>query len=137
MRAWELQQLKLAKNKYFTRCGLNDDGSRKRELALLRGAFSNAFRSKASLTEMGQLLERDHSTVIHAYKQHDARLAYADYRYFYKIACEIRDEQNLEIIDEIDVKSYEKEITRLNDLVTELSKYKELYLTLKKTFDEF
>jgi hypothetical protein len=25
----------------------------------------------------------------------------------------------------------------LNDMVTELSKYKELYLTLKKTFDEF
>ena len=137
MRAWELQQLKIAKNKYFTRCGLKDDGSRRRELALLRGAFVNAFRSKASLTEMGALLERDHSTVIHSYKQHDSRLYYSDYRHFYKIACEIRDEQNLEIIEDIDVKSYESEITRLNDLVAELSKYKELYLTLKKTFDEF
>lgn len=137
MRAWELQQLKIAKTKYFTRCGLHDDGSRRRELALLRGAFSNAFRSKASLMEMGALLERDHSTVVHAYKEHESRLQYADYRHFYKIACQLRDEMNLEIIDEIDVKSYEAEITRLNDLVAELSKYKELYLTLKKTFDEF
>jgi len=29
------------------------------------------------------------------------------------------------------------EIKRLNDIITELIKYKELYLTLKKTFDEF
>ena len=137
MRAWELQQLKIAKNKYFTRCGLEDDGSRRRELSLLRGAFVNAFRSKASLNEMGEILGRDHSSVHHMFKEHDARLCYTDYRYFYKVACEIREEQNLEIIDEVDVKSYEKEITRLNDLVSELSKYKELYLTLKKTFDEF
>lgn len=137
MRAWELQQLKIAKNKYFTRCGLEDDGSRRRELSLLRGAFVNAFRSKASLTEMGEILGRDHSSVHHMFKEHDARLYYTDYRYFYKIACEVREEQNLDIIDEVDVKSYEKEITRLNDLVSELSKYKELYLTLKKTFDEF
>ena len=137
MRAWELQQLKIAKNKYFTRCGLEDDGSRRRELSLLRGAFVNAFRSKASLNEMGEILQRDHSSVHHMFKEHEARLYYTDYRYFYKVACEIREEQNLEIIDEVDVKSYEKEITRLNDLVSELSKYKELYLTLKKTFDEF
>ena len=46
-------------------------------------------------------------------------------------------EIDLEIVEDVDVKSYENEITRLNDLITELSKYKELYLTLKKTFDEF
>ena len=137
MRAWELQKLKQAKNQYFTRCGFDDDGSRKRELALLRGAFCNAFRSTASLTELGHLLERDHSTVVHSFKQHQSRLLYADYRHFYRIACELRNEADLEIVEDVDLKSYEQEITRLNDLVSELSKYKELYLTLKKTFDEF
>ena len=137
MRTWELQQLKQAKNKYFTRCGLHDDGSRRRELSLLRGAFANAFRSKASLLEMGKILEIDHSSVVYAHNEHSARLSYTDYRSFYKIACELRSEVDLEVVEDFNVGSLEKEITRLNDLVTELSKYKELYLTLKKTFDEF
>lgn len=137
MRVWELQKIKQAKKQFFTRCGYEDDGSRRRELALLRGAFCNAFRSIAGLTELGNILERDHSTIVHSFKQHESRLFYADYRRFYKIACEIRKEIDLEIVEEVDVKSYESEITRLNDLITELSKYKELYLTLKKTFDEF
>jgi hypothetical protein len=41
------------------------------------------------------------------------------------------------VLEDIDITSYEREITRLNEVVSELSKYKELYLTLKKTFDEF
>jgi hypothetical protein len=53
MRVWELQKLKQAKIQYFTRCGLHDDGSRRQELALLRGAFSNAFRHTATLMEIG------------------------------------------------------------------------------------
>lgn len=62
---------------------------------------------------------------------------YRDYRYYYKVACQVRDELDLEVMEDVDIKSYENEITRLNDLVSELSKYKELYLTLKQTFDEF
>ena len=137
MRVWELQKMKQAKVQYFTRCGLHDDGSRRQKVALLRGAFSNAFRHTATLMELGNVLGRDHSSIVHSIKQHESRLFYADYRRFYKIACEIRKEIDLEIVEDVDVKSYENEITRLNDLVTELSKYKELYLTLKKTFDEF
>jgi hypothetical protein len=56
---------------------------------------------------------------------------------FYKIACEIKNEAELDVLEDIDITSYEREITRLNEVVSELSKYKELYLTLKKTFDEF
>jgi len=37
----------------------------------------------------------------------------------------------------VDSKSLEDEIKKLNDMVSELVKYKELYLSLKKTFDEF
>ena len=62
---------------------------------------------------------------------------YIDYRRFYKIACEIKNEAELDVLEDIDITSYEREITRLNDMVAELFKYKELYLTLKKTFDEF
>jgi hypothetical protein len=137
MRVWELQKLKQAKIQYFTRCGLHDDGSRRQELALLRGAFSNAFRHTATLMEIGNLLGRDHSSIVHSIKQHESRLFYTDYRRFYKIACEIKNEAELDVLEDIDITSYEREITRLNEVVSELSKYKELYLTLKKTFDEF
>jgi hypothetical protein len=41
------------------------------------------------------------------------------------------------VLDAVDLKSLEDEIKKLNEMVTELVKYKELYLTLKKTFDEF
>ncbi len=87
--------------------------------------------------ELGNVLGRDHSSILHSIKQHESRLFYADYRRFYKIACEIKNEVELDVLEEIDITSYEREITRLNEVIVELSKYKELYLTLKKTFDEF
>jgi hypothetical protein len=137
MRAFELQQMARAKNAIFARLGLEDRDTRKREYTLARGAFVNAYRSKATLMELGAILDRDHSTVVHAQKEHGARLAYKDYRWAYKVACEIREEYPIEAIENVDVSSLENEIKRLNDMVSELVKYKELYLTLKKTFDEF
>ena len=137
MRTWELQKLKQAKNQYFTRCGLEDDGRRTRELALMRGAFTCAFRSAGTLMELGKILTRDHSSIVHSVKVHESRLMYRDYRHFYKVACQVRDELDIDVMEKVDLKSYENEITRLNDMVSELVKYKELYLTLKKTFDEF
>ena len=121
----------------MTRLGLEDKDTRQREYALARGAFVAAYRTKASLTELARILERDHSTIAHAQREHESRLHYKDYRWAYKVACEIRDENPIEPIENVDLKSLEDEIKKLNDLVTELIKYKELYLTLKKTFDEF
>jgi hypothetical protein len=137
VRVWELQKMKQAKNQFFTRCGFEDNNKRTRELTLLRGAFTCAFRTRATLMEIADVLNRDHSTISHSLKVHDERLMYRDYRNFYKVACNIREEIDMDSLEEIDYKSFESEITRLNDLVAELSKYKELYLTLKKTFDEF
>lgn len=137
MRAWELQQLKKAKEIYYARLGFSDDGSRTRNVSLARGAFNNCFRSKASLHELGHICKKDHSSVQYAIREHESRLFYTDYRWYYKIACQIREEVSLDVVDSVDVGSLESEIKRLNELVIELSKYKELYLTLKKTFDEF
>jgi len=87
--------------------------------------------------ELGKILIRDHSSIVHSIKVHESRLMYRDYRHFYKVACQVRDELDIDVMEKVDLKSYENEITRLNDMVSELVKYKELYLTLKKTFDEF
>lgn len=137
MRAFEIQQMQQAKIALFTRLGLEDIDTRKREYNLARSAFVNAFRHKATLMELGRIINRDHSSVVHAVKEHESRLFYKDYRWAYKAACEIRDEYRIETIENVDVQSLESEIKKLNDMVTELIKYKELYLTLKKTFDEF
>jgi hypothetical protein len=137
MRAFELQQMQRAKNAIFARLGLEDRDTRKREYTLARGAFVNAYRSKATLMELGKIVSRDHSSIVHAYKEHGARLAYKDYRWAYKVACEIREEYPIDSIENVDVSSLEQEVKKLNDMVSELVKYKELYLTLKKTFDEF
>jgi len=137
MRAFELQQMKRAKNALLARLGLEDKDTRKREYTLARGAFVNAYRHKATLMELGAILDRDHSTVVHAQKEHESRLNYKDYRWAYKVACQIREEYPIEPMENVDIKSLEDEIKKLNDMVSELVKYKELYLTLKKTFDEF
>ncbi len=137
MRAFELQQMERAKNAILARLGLEDRDTRKREYTLARGAFVNAYRSKATLMELGKILNRDHSSIVHAQKEHGSRLAYKDYRWAYKVACEVRDEYPIEAVENVDVSSLEQEVKRLNDMVSELVKYKELYLTLKKTFDEF
>ena len=137
MRAYEIQQMKRAKKALLARLGLEDKDTRKREYTLARGAFVNAYATKATLVELGHIIDRDHSTVVHAQKVHQSRLGYQDYRWAYKVACEIRDEYPIEVLDAVDIKSLEDEIKRLNDIATELIKYKELYLTLKKTFDEF
>jgi ribosomal protein L30E len=137
MRAFELQQMARAKNATLARLGLEDLDTRKREYTLARGAFVNAYRHKATLMELGKIIGKDHSTVIHAIREHGARLNYKDYRWAYKVACEIREEYPIETAESVDSKSLEDEIKKLNDMVSELVKYKELYLTLKKTFDEF
>ena len=137
MRAFELQKIQQNYSSFMTRLGLSDTDTRKREYVLARGAFSKAYRQHASLTEIGYVIDKDHSSVVHACKSHEARMLYKDYRWAYKVACDIRDGNPIEAIENVDLTSLMNEIKHLNDMVTELSKYKELYLTLKKTFDEF
>ena len=137
MRAFELQKIQQNYSTFMTRLGLSDCDTRKREYVLARGAFSKAYRQHASLTELGSVIDKDHSSVMHALKSHDARMMYKDYRWACKVACDVRDDNPIEALENVDLTSLTNEIKHLNDMVTELSKYKELYLTLKKTFDEF
>jgi hypothetical protein len=137
VRAFELQKIKQNYSFYMTRLGLSDRDTRKREYALARGAFVVAYRPYASLMELGDVIDRDHSSVIHNLKTHESRIRYKDYNWAYKIACDVRDANPIEAIDNPDLESLTNEIKRLNEEIIELIKYKELYLTLKKTFDEF
>jgi hypothetical protein len=53
------------------------------------------------------------------------------------VACCVLEDNPMACIDKPDFQSLELELNKLNEVVCELSKYKELYLTLKRTFDEF
>ena len=137
MRAFELQKIQQNYSKFMTRLGLSDCDTRKREYALARGAFVVAYRPYASLMELGNVIDRDHSSVIHNLKTHESRIRYKDYNWAYKVACDIRDANPIQAIDNPDLDALTDEIKKLNEQIIELIKYKELYLTLKKTFDEF
>ena len=137
VRAFELQKIKQNYSLFMTRLGLSDSDTRKREYALARGAFVVAYRPYASLMELGDVIDRDHSSVIHNLKVHEARIRYKDYNWVYKIACDVRDANPIDAIDNPDLESLTNEIKRLNEEIIGLIRYKELYLTLKKTFDEF
>jgi len=137
MRAFELQKIQQNYSTYMTRLGLSDCDTRKREYALARGAFVVAYRPYASLIELGNVIDRDHSSVIHNLKTHESRIRYKDYNWAYKVACDVRDANPIQAIDSPDLDALTDEIKKLNEQIIELIKYKELYLTLKKTFDEF
>jgi len=137
MRYFELQKIRQNYSTFMTRLGLSESDTRKREYALARGAFVVAYRPYASLIELGNVIDRDHSSVMHNLKTHESRIRYKDYNWAYKVACDVRDTNPIQAIDSPDIEALTDEIKKLNEQIIELIKYKELYLTLKKTFDEF
>ena len=137
MRPYEIRQLKVSKEQYFARLGFQDDGSRAHKVSIARAAFVSAFRNHATLYELREAINKDHSSVAYAVKMHKDRLNYADYQHYYKVACCVLEDNPMATIDKPDFEAMEQELNKLNEVVSELSKYKELYLTLKRTFDEF
>jgi hypothetical protein len=137
MRAFELQRIKQAKSLYYSTLGYAEKDDRTRKQSLARAAFVCAFRNYATLEELASITGRDHSTLSYALKEHNYRVEYEDYFKMYQVACSVRDKIDLSPMEIYDIEGLHSEIKRLNEVVTELIKYKELYLTLKKTFDEF
>jgi hypothetical protein len=137
MRPFEIRQLKVSKEQYYARLGFQDNGSRAHKESTARAAFVSAFRSHASLHELGEAINKDHSSVAYAVRMHQSRLIYGDYLHYYNVACCVLQENPMATIDKPDFEGLMQELNKLNEVVVELSKYKELYLTLKKTFNEF
>jgi hypothetical protein len=137
MRPFEIRQLKVSKEQYYARLGFQDNGSRAHKESTARAAFVSAFRSHASLHELGEAIDKDHSSVAYAVRMHQSRLIYGDYLHYYNVACCVLEENPMATIDKPDFEGLMEELNKLNAVVVELSKYKELYLTLKKTFNEF
>jgi len=137
MRPFEIRQLKVSKEQYYARLGFQDNGSRAHKESTARAAFVSAFRSHATLHELGEAIDKDHSSVAYAVRMHQSRLIYGDYQHYYNVACLVLQDNPMATMDKPDFEGLMQELNKLNEVVVELSKYKELYLTLKRTFDEF
>jgi hypothetical protein len=137
MRPFEIRQLKVSKEQYYARLGFQDNGGRAHKESTARAAFVSAFRSHASLHELGEAIDKDHSSVAYAVRMHQSRLIYGDYQHYYNVACCVLNENPMATIEKPDFEGLMQELNQLNEVVAELSKYKELYQTLKRTFDEF
>ena len=68
-----IQILLEAKNRFF---GPNERPSRHKRNVLKRMAFSNVFIDRATTTNLGSVINRDHSTIVYYNKQHEWHFKY-------------------------------------------------------------
>lgn len=67
-----------------------EDDSRLRAFVESRAAIGNALRPYTTLSQIGDLFNKDHSTFVHHSKQHDSLLLYSpEYRSKYELANSI------------------------------------------------
>jgi hypothetical protein len=136
----EIGELIAAKDIFFQNIKLEDDNSRKRELVYARGAFAMAFRCVAGPSKMGQVLGRDHASIVHYSKMHDTLLQYEDYKNLYERATALRDglfkKEDLPTMTHSDliqvIKKLRTELRLEQEKVNQLYIYKEKFFKLKE-----
>ena len=72
--------------------GIEDDGSRRTEVLLVRAAISNALRQMTPFTVMmiGKAIGKNHSTVIHQAKMHEVYMtSFSNYGAMYNACCRV------------------------------------------------
>lgn len=84
-----MKQLKIAKNNYLQELGMEFKSlnSRERTNVFVRNAFICASRGLSTAKILGGMWDRDHSTVCHATKHHQANVNFSDeYVHYFKVA---------------------------------------------------
>ena len=82
-----IQILLEAKDRFF---GPNERPSRHRKNVLRRMAFSNVFIDRATTTDLGSVINRDHSTIVYYNKQHEWHFKFCkEYIDLYEAAKEV------------------------------------------------
>lgn len=72
---------------FFQDINFVNDGSRRREVVLPKIAVANCLFKILGPTEIGRLLNVDHSTVLYYFRTHQSRLFYSDYKSLYEKAA--------------------------------------------------
>ena len=72
---------------YFEEIGIIPDGTRKVDQVYARSAMMVAMREYMTLHQVGRVFGKNHATIHHAVKQHDANHSWSGmYRFFYETA---------------------------------------------------
>ena len=116
---------------YYQELNLKDDGSRKRIYVEARMAFAYAFRNYFTLYDIGRCFGRDHATILHYHRTHDALKGEKRYTRYYKEAVYIRGM----FLNNETPRTQEQEIERLKKEVAELIEYKTLYFQLLANYE--
>lgn len=114
--------------------GIEDDGSRRTEVLLVRAAISNALRAMTPFTVMmiGKAIGKNHSTVIHQAKMHEVYMtSFSNYGAMYNACCRVLTKSIRRIkVEKFDPKT---ELDNyINQLETELKASKEQIAKLRK-----
>ena len=126
-----VSQLIELKEIYYQELNLQDDGSRKRIYVEARMAFAYAFRNYFTLSDIERCFGRDHATILHYHRTHDALKGEKRYTRYYKEAVYIR----TMFLNNETPRTQEQEIERLKKEVAELIEYKTLYFQLLANYE--
>jgi hypothetical protein len=86
MKSMNIKTLKLFKDAFFATCGVNDNGMRHRNIVIHRKAWGVVASKYATRETLGAVLGRNHSTITHYVKCHEAEMMNEDYREAYEMA---------------------------------------------------
>ena len=118
------EEVRQAKETFFSTMNVEDSGTQKREVVITRMAFANAFVPVSATSTVSKALDRNHSTIVYYNKQHEGQLKYRDYKQMYEYAMEL---SRFFMGVESEHKKYSdlvEEVERLKTQVSKLLAYK-------------
>jgi len=109
-----------------------EDNSRLRYFVESRAALGNAMRPYATLVQIGNLFNKDHSTFVHHRKEHDGLMLHSpDYLNKYSLATKIV----MDLASEMDIKPISTKITS-HDRLVEVQKSIKLLTEMEQKLKE-
>ena len=131
--------LKTARQQYYEIINMVDNPkSRKRDLMLARHAFCCAFRPYTTLQNLGNLVGKDHATVLYYIKTHESQMLYRDYATLYERASSLcKTYYSGEYDMQMSYYDLLEEAEQLRSQVRELLKYKAILDNFKEKVDGF
>lgn len=134
MELMKIDTLKQIFDEFIEELALNDNGTRQRELVYARQAWTNAMRSNAKIQDLGKVVGKHHATIVYYTQQHEAQMAYPDYKSIYTHALNIKNKYiNDEPTEEMTIQRLSKRLMEQIERNIEMdAKIKELELYIQE-----
>ena len=119
---------------YYNEIGVIPDGTRRLNQVFARSAMMVAMRKYMSLHQVGRVFGKNHATIHHAGKKHEANMDWsASYRFYYETAERILiDKPSLKILaDNTLMAQFSRQKMRIMELEGQVSNLKDRILELE------